>query len=30
MKIRTRVNDGEFESDVAAIVPRAESHKAGA
>jgi exodeoxyribonuclease VII large subunit len=30
MKIRTRVNDGEFESDVAALVPRAESHKAGA
>jgi len=30
MKIRTRVNDGEFESDVAALVPRVESHKAGA
>jgi exodeoxyribonuclease VII large subunit len=30
MKIRTRVNDGEFESDVAAPVPRAKSHKAGA
>jgi exodeoxyribonuclease VII large subunit len=30
MKIRTRVNDGEFESDVAALVPRVESHKASA
>lgn len=30
MKIRTRVSDGQFESDVAALVPRAESHKAGA
>jgi exodeoxyribonuclease VII large subunit len=29
MKIRTRVNDGEFESDVSALLPRAESHKAG-
>jgi exodeoxyribonuclease VII large subunit len=30
MKIRTRVSDGEFESDVAALVPRTESHKASA
>ena len=30
MKIRTRVSDGEFESDVAALVPRAKSHKASA
>jgi hypothetical protein len=30
MKIRTRVSDGEFGSDVAGVVPTTESNKASA